>query len=226
MKWKKAMAQLLWNPTCQCRRHKRCGFNSWVGKISWKRDGNSLQYSCLENFRQRSLVGYSLRGCKESDMTELLTLLLSGLKWGGSRGLKLQKLSCQQPERTRSKKGGVFFFFPIKQPDQHFCDWNLKFSMKCSTLRSQFCSRKNIEMEPRARKKSMWTHTGEAEQQADSRRQNRGKMGIKYSDERSVSFNLPSVIRIPANGHWSDRKNRNEKKMSTLKVGWYRVYSQ
>jgi len=21
---------------CQCRRHKRCGFNPWVGKIPWK----------------------------------------------------------------------------------------------------------------------------------------------------------------------------------------------
>ena len=24
-------------PACQCRRHKRCGFNSWVGKILEKR---------------------------------------------------------------------------------------------------------------------------------------------------------------------------------------------
>ena len=24
-------------PNCQCRRHKRCGFNSWVGKIHWRR---------------------------------------------------------------------------------------------------------------------------------------------------------------------------------------------
>ena len=60
-----------------------------------------------EFHRQRSLVGYSPRGCKESDITERQTLLLSGLKWGGSRGLKLQKLSCQQPERTRFRKGGL-----------------------------------------------------------------------------------------------------------------------
>ena len=25
------------DPTCQCRRHKRCGFNPWVGKIPWRR---------------------------------------------------------------------------------------------------------------------------------------------------------------------------------------------
>ena len=24
-------------PTCQCRRHKRCGFKPWVGKILWRR---------------------------------------------------------------------------------------------------------------------------------------------------------------------------------------------
>ena len=24
-------------PVCQCRRHKRCRFNSWVGKIPWRR---------------------------------------------------------------------------------------------------------------------------------------------------------------------------------------------
>ena len=36
-------------------------------------NGNPLQYSCLENpHGQRSLVGYSPRGCKESDRTEQL----------------------------------------------------------------------------------------------------------------------------------------------------------
>ena len=35
--------------------------------------GNPLQYSCLENpHGQRSLVGYSLWGCKEPDKTEQL----------------------------------------------------------------------------------------------------------------------------------------------------------
>ena len=36
--------------------------------------GNPLQYSCLENLHgQRSLVGYSPRGLKESDTTEWLS---------------------------------------------------------------------------------------------------------------------------------------------------------
>ena len=39
----------------------------WVGKILWSRRCNPLHYSCLEKSHwQRSLAGYSLKGCKES----------------------------------------------------------------------------------------------------------------------------------------------------------------
>ena len=33
--------------TCQCRRCKRYGFDIWLGKIPWVRNGNPPQYSCL-----------------------------------------------------------------------------------------------------------------------------------------------------------------------------------
>ena len=36
----------------QCRRHRRCGFDPWVGKISWRRAWQTLQYSSLENFME------------------------------------------------------------------------------------------------------------------------------------------------------------------------------
>ena len=36
-------------PTCQCRRCERCGFDPWVGKIPAVGNGNPLQYSCLGN---------------------------------------------------------------------------------------------------------------------------------------------------------------------------------
>ena len=49
---------------------KRYRFNPWIGKISWKRNGNPFQYSCEKNHGQRGLVGYSLWGCKEFDMTK------------------------------------------------------------------------------------------------------------------------------------------------------------
>ena len=35
--------------TCQCRRHKRCDFDPWVGTIPWRGHGDPLRYSCLEN---------------------------------------------------------------------------------------------------------------------------------------------------------------------------------
>ena len=42
------------------------------GRSSGRGYGNPLHYSCLENPPgQRSLVGYSLLGCRESDLTEL-----------------------------------------------------------------------------------------------------------------------------------------------------------
>ena len=36
-------------PACQCRRHKRRGFDPWVGKILWSRAQQSAWYPCLEN---------------------------------------------------------------------------------------------------------------------------------------------------------------------------------
>ena len=33
---------------CQCRRHEKREFNTWVGKIPGEGNGNPLQYSCLE----------------------------------------------------------------------------------------------------------------------------------------------------------------------------------
>ena len=62
-------------PACQSRRCKRCGFDPWVGKITWSR---KLQPTPVflpgESHGQRSLVGYSLWVRKESDTTEQLTL--------------------------------------------------------------------------------------------------------------------------------------------------------
>ena len=53
------------------RRYKRRGFHPWVGRIPQRKKWQPLQYSCLENSHgQRSLVGYSPWGCKESDMIE------------------------------------------------------------------------------------------------------------------------------------------------------------
>ena len=45
---------------CQCKRHKRRGFDPWVGKIPWKRAWQPTPVFLPEEFHgQRSLEGYS-----------------------------------------------------------------------------------------------------------------------------------------------------------------------
>ena len=61
-------------PVCQCRRHKRLGFDPWVGKIPLE-EGMATHSSILA-WRipwaaEQSLVGYSPWGHKELDMTEV-----------------------------------------------------------------------------------------------------------------------------------------------------------
>ena len=52
-------------PTCQCRGHKRCGFDPWVGKILWRTAWQPSPVFLSEEFRgQGSLVGYSPQGHK------------------------------------------------------------------------------------------------------------------------------------------------------------------
>ena len=60
----------------QCRRHKRCGFDPWVGKIPWRRSWQPTPAFLPEEFhRERTLAGYSPQGRTESDMTEATYLL-------------------------------------------------------------------------------------------------------------------------------------------------------
>ena len=56
--------------TCQCRRHKRCSFDPWIGKVIWRRKWQPTPISLPgKSHGQRSLVGYSPWGHKESDST-------------------------------------------------------------------------------------------------------------------------------------------------------------
>ena len=50
---------------CPCRRHKRCGFDPWVGKIPWRRKWQPTPvFLPGESHGQRSVVGYSPWGCR------------------------------------------------------------------------------------------------------------------------------------------------------------------
>ena len=56
---------------CVCMRHKRCGFDSSVGKIPWRKAWQPTPvFLPGESHGQKSLTGYSPQGCKESDTTE------------------------------------------------------------------------------------------------------------------------------------------------------------
>ena len=58
-------------PACQCRRHKRCWFDSWVTKIPWRRVWQPTPiFLPGKSHGQRSLAGYSPLGCKELDTME------------------------------------------------------------------------------------------------------------------------------------------------------------
>ena len=56
---------------------RRPGFDPWVGKIPWRMERLLTPVFLLGEFHgQRSLAGYSPWGCKESDMTERISLSL------------------------------------------------------------------------------------------------------------------------------------------------------
>ena len=62
-------------PSWQCR---RLAFDPWVGNIPWRRKWQPTPvFLPGESHGRRSLVGYSSRGRKESDMTERLHSLHS-----------------------------------------------------------------------------------------------------------------------------------------------------
>ena len=62
-------------PACQCRSYRRCGFDSWVRKIPWRRIWQPTSVFCLGNPMDREAWQATVYGvAKESDMTELLTL--------------------------------------------------------------------------------------------------------------------------------------------------------
>ena len=79
--------------------------------------GRVFQYSCLENpHGQRSLVGYSPWGCKESDMTERLST--THLSFRGSNSEKICNMSCRLI---------CIFWFSIDPKTSYFCEWDPNF---------------------------------------------------------------------------------------------------
>ena len=75
------------------------GFDPWVRKIPWKREWlPTPKFLPGKSHGQRSLVGYSPWGCKESDTTEQLTVSRMTMICPGS--------SLQVPQGTSGFIGG------------------------------------------------------------------------------------------------------------------------
>ena len=67
---------------CQCRRQKGLGFDLWVSKIPWRRKWQPTPvFLPGKSCGQKSLVGYSLRGCKESNTSEHACTTYTRYNW-------------------------------------------------------------------------------------------------------------------------------------------------
>ena len=62
------MAHTIENPPAK----QETWFYPWVGKIPWRREGNPLQYSCLENSIDKGAWWAIIHGVAELDITDHL----------------------------------------------------------------------------------------------------------------------------------------------------------
>ena len=112
-------------------------FNLWVWKIAWKRDWQPTPVFLPAEFHgQRSLVGYSLWGCKESDTIKWLMLwwfliysvfVFTYLFSHAACGILHSTVKAQSPNHWTTKKfsildtsalsdvslASIFFFFLV-----------------------------------------------------------------------------------------------------------------
>ena len=58
---------------CQCKRHRRCGIDPWVGRSPGGGNGNPFQNFCLENPMDRGAWRPTVHGITESTTTDQLS---------------------------------------------------------------------------------------------------------------------------------------------------------
>ena len=98
-----------WLRIClRCRRHRRPGFDPWVGKMPRRRAWQPTPVLLPgESHGQRSLVGYSPWGHKESDTTEVTEharIFSLGVLGSSERGFRVGCGSCGWFRRTTWKE--------------------------------------------------------------------------------------------------------------------------
>ena len=80
-------------------------FDPWVGKIPWREKCQSTPvFLPGESHGQRSLVGYSPRGCKESDTTERLHSLFTQEDLGMGEDRKASSMTTRTASEDRTKE--------------------------------------------------------------------------------------------------------------------------
>ena len=139
--------------TCQCRRHRRCGFDPWVRKVLWRRKWQPTPVFLPGKFHgQKNLVVYSPRGHKESDTTGQLsthplgtnkTIFLSGknnrssvisrkktqlkliqaLKKKLLQGDHFELMTRKAPRFSQGREWTSRQFFPLKSDLLFFWEW-------------------------------------------------------------------------------------------------------
>ena len=99
-------------PVCQCRRHKRHGFDPCVRKIPWRRVRNPLLYPCLENLMDRGAWWTTVHKVAKSQ---------TQLKWLNMHAHIFYQLFHEALNDTTSQHyfsfchtGTFFFFFSIE----------------------------------------------------------------------------------------------------------------
>ena len=125
-----------WQLVAQTVEHRlqcwRPGFDPWVGKIPWRKKWQPTPVLLPEKSHgQRSLVGCSPWGCRESDTTEwlyLLTYLLTYLPlWG------LTHVLCSRWLSTSPRK------FKVQSRNEAVCSGKTsRIGIQTDVFRSQF----------------------------------------------------------------------------------------
>ena len=108
------------NPPASAGRRKRCRFNPWVEKIPWRRHGNPLQYSCLENPMDRGAWWAVVPGVAQSRTrlkqlsTHARTTSNAGvwfrLSWEEFTARPCLLHGCTRPPHTHTQAGGSFSY--------------------------------------------------------------------------------------------------------------------
>ena len=104
--------------------------------ISGGGHGNPLQYSCLENpYGQRSLVGYSPWGCKESDMTKGLSIAQPSVSYSSVYSWTLTKIILNKTQVKEEAKTDIIDYLAISRPHKNLLNLvKALFRQKCIIL--------------------------------------------------------------------------------------------